>query len=220
MKINLKKELPLWIIVAIPFIYLAYVWNDLPEKVPMHWNIKGEIDRWGERQELLLIPFVLPLLVYVVFLIVPLIDPKKQLDKMGSKYYNFKFVLTLFVSIIALFVIYTAKKQTFSNPNYIFIFMGFLFAVIGNFFKTIRSNYFIGIRTPWTLENKIVWKDTHLLAGKLWFVGGLLIIFCSLLFDKSLASTIFITITITIAVIPIVFSYLRFKKITKLNSTK
>lgn len=220
MKINLKKELPLWIIVAIPFIYLAYVWNDLPEKVPMHWNIKGEIDRWGERQELLLIPFVLPLLVYVVFLIVPLIDPKKQLDKMGSKYYNFKFVLTLFVSIIALFVIYTAKTQTFSNPNYIFIFMGFLFAVIGNFFKTIRSNYFIGIRTPWTLENKIVWKDTHLLAGKLWFVGGLLIIFCSLLFDKSLASTIFITITITIAVIPIVFSYLRFKKITKLNSTK
>ncbi len=220
MKINIKKELPIWFIIAIPFIYLAYVWKDLPEKVPMHWNILGEIDRWGDKQELLIIPFVLPLLVYLVFLLVPLIDPKRQINKMGGKYYNFKFILTLFVSVIALFVIYTAKNQSLSNPNYIFIFIGFLFAVMGNFFKTIRPNYFIGIKTPWTLENETVWKETHLLAGKLWFVGGLLIILCSLVFNKSLGSTIFITITIIISVIPIVFSYLRFNKLNKNNSKK
>ncbi len=90
---------------------------------------------------------------------------------------------------------------------------------MGNFFKTIRPNYFIGIKTPWTLENETVWKETHLLAGKLWFVGGLLIILCSLIFNKSLGSTIFITITIIISVIPIVFSYLRFNKLNKKNAT-
>ena len=46
---NLKKELPLIAIVLLPFIYLAYLWNDLPSKVPMHWNLKGEIDRYGDK---------------------------------------------------------------------------------------------------------------------------------------------------------------------------
>jgi len=215
MKFNLKNEFPLWLIVAIPFIYLAYVWKDLPEKVPMHWNIKGEIDRWGEKQELILIPVLLPLLVYIIFLLVPLIDPKRQITKMGSKYHNFKFILTLFMSVLALFIIYTAKEVSFSNPNYIFIFIGLLFAVMGNFFKTIRPNYFIGIKTPWTLENETVWKETHQLAGKMWFVGGILIILCCLIFDKTLASIIFISVTLIITIIPVVFSYLRFNKLSK-----
>ena len=56
----------------------------------------------------------------------------------------------------------------------IFPLIGLLFAFLGNYFKTIKPNYFIGIRTPWTLENEEVWKKTHLIGGKLWFVGGLL----------------------------------------------
>ena len=115
MKFNLRKEAPILAIVAIPFLYLAYVWNSLPEKVPMHWNIKGEIDRWGEKQELLLIPIVLPLLVYVIFLLVPLIDPKKQLEKMGNKYQSLKLIFTLLMSLLAVFIIYTAKEASFSN---------------------------------------------------------------------------------------------------------
>ncbi len=213
MKINFKRELPIWVIIAIPIIYLMYVWKDLPEKVPVHWNYLGEIDRWGEKLELLFLALFLPLLVYIIFILVPFIDPKKQINKMGSKYHNFKFILILFVSVITLFMIYTAKNASFSNPNYIFIFLGFLFTVLGNFFKTIRPNYFIGIKTPWTLESERVWKDTHQMAGKLWFVGGLLIILCSLIFDKSIGATIFITITLIISAIPILYSYLRFNKL-------
>lgn len=216
MKLNLKNEIPIWFIIAIPFVYLAYVWRSLPEKVPMHWNFKGEIDRWGEKQELVLIPILLPLLVYIIFLLVPLIDPKKQVSKMGSKYLNFKFILTLFMSVLSLFIIYTAKEQSFSNPNFILILIGLLFTVLGNFFKTIRPNYFIGIKTPWTLESEKVWKDTHVLAGKMWFVGGLMIIISCLIFNKNLAGIIFLGITIVISIIPIVFSYLRFNKLAKL----
>jgi len=58
MQINLKKELPLVAIVAAPFIYLASIWNDLPATVAIHWNVKGEIDRYGDKSELLLIPFL------------------------------------------------------------------------------------------------------------------------------------------------------------------
>ena len=90
---KLKNEIPLIAIVSLPFIYLAYIWNELPEKVPMHWNIKGEIDRYGEKIELLLIPILLPLLIYIIFLVVPKIDPKNKISKMGNKYQHIKYCL-------------------------------------------------------------------------------------------------------------------------------
>jgi len=215
MKINLKKEFPLLVIVAIPFIYLGYVWNSLPEKVPMHWNYKGEIDRYGDKQELLLIPLILPFFVYLIFLIVPYIDPKKQIHKMGTKYHTFKFIFVLLMAVLALIIIHSAIDQSISNINYLTLLIGLLFSVIGNFSKTIKPNYFIGIRTPWTLENENVWKTTHFLAGKIWFIGGLLIVCSSLILEKELAQSIFISITLIIAFIPIVYSYFKFKQITK-----
>ncbi len=212
---NLKKELPLVVIVLLPFIYLGYIWNQLPEKVPLHWNIKGEIDRYGEKIELIIIPFLLPLLVYIIFLVVPQIDPKNQLNKMGNKLQTIKFLLTTFMSILALFILYTAKNESFANPNYIVLLIGVLYLVFGNYFKTIKANYFIGIRTPWTLENETVWKETHKLGGKMWFIGGLIIILLSLLLEKQTNFTIFIVITAIITIIPVVYSYLKFQTLKK-----
>lgn len=212
MNFNLKKEAPILAIVAIPFLYLAYVWGSLPKKVPMHWNIKGEIDRWGDKQELVLIPILLPLLVYVIFLIVPVIDPKKQLVKMGNKYQSLKLIFTLLMSLLALYIIYTAKEVSFSNPNFIFVIMGILFIVLGNYFKTIQPNYFIGIKTPWTLENEQIWRKTHLLGGKLWFIGGFVLIITSLVLNNKLAFVFFITITSLLAFVPILYSYILYKK--------
>jgi uncharacterized membrane protein len=208
---NLKKELPLITIVLLPFIYLASIWNQLPEKVPMHWNIKGEIDRYGEKMELIIIPILLPLLVYIIFLVVPKIDPKNKLNKMGNKLQAIKVLLTTFMAILALFIIYSAKNQSFANPNYIILLIGVLYIILGNYFKTIKANYFIGIRTPWTLENETVWKKTHKLGGKLWFVGGIIIVLTSLILDKEPNVTVFLIITGIITIIPIVYSYIIFK---------
>lgn len=212
---KLRNEIPLIAIVSLPFIYLVYIWNELPEKVPMHWNIKGEIDRFGEKSELLLIPILLPLLIYIIFLIVPKIDPKNKISKMGNKYQHIKILLTTFMSILALIIIYSAKNQSFENPNYIVLLIGILYIILGNYFKTIKANYFIGIRTPWTLENETVWKETHKLGGKMWFVGGIIVVIASLILDKQPNFTLFMIITGIITIIPITYSYLEFKKIEK-----
>lgn len=209
---NLKKELPLIGIVLLPFLYLAYVWNQLPTEVPLHWNIKGEVDRYGDRSEIILIPILTSLLIYLIFLVVPYIDPKKQIQKMGKKYDSLKWIITTFMSVLALFIIYTAKNQSMANPNYILLLFGVLFIIFGNYFKTIKANYFIGIRTPWTLENENVWKETHKLGGKIWFAGGLLIILSSLIFDEQTNFIIFMTIIAVMVLVPVVYSYLLFKK--------
>lgn len=214
MKSNFRKEIPLIVIVLLPFLYLAYVWNTLPEKVPLHWNVEGEIDRYGDKSELILIPILLPLLVYILFTIIPKIDPKGKIKYMGNKYNTLKTLLTLFMSVLALVIIYIAQHENLYNPNYIILLIGLLFAVLGNYFKTLRTNYFIGIKTPWTLENETVWKETHKLAGKMWLVGGILIILASLLLNERANLTLFAIITVVITLIPVIFSYLKFQKLS------
>ena len=215
MKSIIRKDLPIIAIVLLPFVYLAYIWNDLPEKVPMHWNINGDVDRFGSKYELLLIPILLPLLIYIIFLIVPKIDPKNRLKEMGGKYQSLKTLLTIFMSALALFVMYTAQNDTSNNQNYIVLIIGLLFVFLGNYFKTIKPNYFIGIKTPWTLENETVWKETHKLAGKIWFIGGFIIIISSLLLDQKTNFSVFIGITIIISLVPVIYSFFKYKSLTK-----
>ncbi|WP_445956296.1 SdpI family protein [Yeosuana sp.] len=207
-----KKELPLLIIVILPFIYLAYIWNDLPKKVPIHWNGEGEIDGYGDKVSLILIPILLSLLTYVILILIPIIDPKGKIKNMGEKYESIKFILIFFMSFLALFILYSSHSQTITNPNILFILIGFLFVFLGNYMKTIKPNYFIGIRTPWTLENETVWKRTHKLAGIMWFLAGILIIILSLILGKRLNRILFIVITCIISIVPIIYSYIQFKK--------
>ena len=206
-----KKEIPFLAIALIPFAYLIYIWNRLPEKVPMHWNGAGEIDRYGDKKELLVMLFMLVGITYFVFLIIPSIDPKQKLQNMGNKLNNLRMILTLFMSGLAVFILYSVQQKT-SNPSFVLAIIGLLFAFLGNYFKTIKPNYFIGIRTPWTLENEEVWKKTHLMGGKLWFVGGLLMALTFVLPNKIQFYT-FIGIVTVITIVPIVYSYLEFKKI-------
>tara|TARA_R110001583_G_scaffold125143_1_gene276648 strand:- start:124 stop:768 length:645 start_codon:yes stop_codon:yes gene_type:complete len=209
---KLKKELPLLIIVILPFIYLAYIWNDLPKKVPIHWNGEGEIDGYGDKVSLILIPILLSLLTYVILTLIPIIDPKGKIKNMGEKYESIKFILIFFMSFLALFILYSSHSQTITNPNILFILIGFLFVFLGNYMKTIKPNYFIGIRTPWTLENETVWKRTHKLAGIMWFLAGIIIIILSLILGKRLNRILFIVITLIISIVPIIYSYIQFKK--------
>jgi uncharacterized membrane protein len=213
MKLTLRKELPIIGIVLIPFIYLAFLWNTLPEKVPTHWNYKGEIDRWGDKYSLIGLLFLLPVLTYLLLLIIPKIDPKKRIDIMGGKYYQIKFILVLLMSLLSLFILYLTKNQSISNPNLIFALIGILIVVMGNYFKVIQPNYFLGIRTPWTLENKEVWKSTHTFASKLWFIGGLLIIIGGIILPDDFFLVVFLSIIALIVIVPMVYSYFKFKEI-------
>ena len=90
--------------------------------------------------------------------------------------------------------------------------MGVLFIILRNYFKTLKPNYFIGIRTPWTLKNDKVWKATHILTGKIWLIGGLLVVFIGLILNEELNLILFLIITVLIIFIPVVYSYLEFMK--------
>lgn len=212
---NIKKEIPLLIVVLIPFVYLAYIWSSLPNTVPLHWNYKGEIDDWGNKSSLIFITFLLSGLTYILFTVIPFIDPKKRIQTMGNKYHNLKFLMVLFMSALAVFIIYSAKEQSITNPSFIYLAIGLLFMLLGNYMKIIKANYFIGIRTPWTLEYESIWKSTHKLASKIWFVGGLAIVISSLTTNKDFNGIFFISVITLLAIIPVVYSYMEYRKLKK-----
>lgn len=214
MNLELKKELPIIGIVLTPFVYLTIIWDSLPQRVPIHWNYKGEIDNWGDKFSLILMLLLLPVLMYVLMTFIPKIDPKNRISLMGGKFYQLKFFLVLFMSLVALLIVYTTKERSVNNPNLVFALLGVLLIVFGNYFKVIQPNYFIGIRTPWTLENNEVWKSTHVFAGKIWVIGGFMVVLGGLVLTNVFRN-VFIFIILALALIPVIYSFIKFKQIQK-----
>src|SRR6478736_3749691 len=153
------KELMLLILVAIPFLYLITIWDGLPDKVPTHFDANGNPNGWSEKSFFLWFPFVMGLGTYLLMLILPVLDPKKKLLQMGNTYFSIRVVMAVFFCGLILYIMYSSSIGRIQSLNFVFFLIGFLIAVLGNYFPTIRRNYFIGIRTPWTLESDQVWKD-------------------------------------------------------------
>ncbi|MBC2837941.1 SdpI family protein [Robiginitalea sp. SC105] len=212
MKTSLKTELPLLLIVAVPFVYLALQWNQLPQEVPMHWNARGEIDRWGSKSELWLIPFLTTVLVYLIFLVVPAIDPKNKIEEMGVKYTQLKYIVTACMAALAVVIIHMSGTSGEVSPAPLLAVIGLLFILLGNYFKTVRPNYFIGLRTPWTLESPEIWDKTHRLGGVVWFVGGLLMVIAAAFLSGQALISVFIGISAVVITVPLVYSYLLYRK--------
>lgn len=208
---NLRKDLPLLLIVALPFIYLGYIYNTLAEIVPLHWNANGEIDDWGPKSTLWLIPFLLPFLIYFLMSVIPLIDPKGKITQMGAKFYQLKCILVVCMSALAIYIIFAVQTQSIGSPKGLYLLLGALITVLGNYMPSLKPNYFIGIRTPWTLESEVVWKKTHRITGKLWLVGGLAIMVLALLVAQEHMLAVLLTITLIIVLIPLIYSYLLYK---------
>ena len=207
----------IWPVFLAPAVYLAAAWNKIPETVPLHYNLKGEADRFGSKSELLILLAVMVAVnVGVYFLLVNInrIDPKKKYREENlPRMRKLAFLISIFLSALTCFIIYTSMQSAMKfDSKFITIGLGLLFTVIGNYIYNIKPNYFAGIRTPWALENEENWRLTHKLGGKLWFVGGLVLVIAALLLpDEAALVAMLITVAI-LAIIPIVYSYRLYRK--------
>lgn len=207
------RELILWLFNVIPYIYLITIWNELPDIVPTHFNLAGEADGWSSKQFLIFLPGSLGIGMYFLWLVLPKMDPKHNLSLEDNKYYGIRFMMAVFFSILTTYILYTSLAGKISNTPILFGFIGGLFAVLGNYFKDMKPNYYIGIRTPWTLEDERVWYNTHRFGSKVWIFGGITLLFSSILIkNKDIFFPFFILSTLLITFIPIIYSYIDYKR--------
>jgi uncharacterized membrane protein len=203
------------IIVALVLILLGvsvYFYPILPEKIASHWNAWGNADGYSSKAfGLFLIP-IITLLLTLVFLFIPRIDPlKENIKKFEGYYFWFIIIFILFMCIVQAQIILWSISIKIS-PNIIFpIGIGLLFFYISFLFRFVKRNWFIGIRTPWTLNNDRVWDETHKLGSKLFFISGVFSIVG--MFFHEFAWLFIIAPVLISAIILVIYSYLVYKRI-------
>ncbi|HMR91650.1 MAG TPA: SdpI family protein [Chitinophagaceae bacterium] len=217
---NRLGKLLIWPVFAAPAIYLGLVWKKLPDTVPLHFNIKGEPDRYGSKTELLVVMgvmLVVNILVYLLLTNIHRIDPKKKYTAENlPKMKRLAMVIACFMSVIACIIIFSTEQQAFKmSAGYILAAIGLLFSFIGNYMYSIKPNYFAGLRLPWTLEDEDNWKKTHQLAGKLWFAGGIVLAVLALLLPETVAFIVFMAGIGVLVLVPAVYSYRIYKNSKK-----
>jgi len=212
------KEFVLWILILLPIIYLASIWQNLPEIVPTHFSNGGVANGWSHKSTLIYITCGLGVGIYLIMLVIPIIDPRiiKYQSGFNNKfryYYNIRFIITFFIALITTFLIYSSNGGSFKNPNIHLLIIGTIFAILGIIMKTIEPNNFIGMRTPWAMESDYNWKKTHQLASPIWFWGGIILDACPFISPhKPVTPFIVLGIVAILVIVPFVYSYIVYRK--------
>jgi uncharacterized membrane protein len=200
-----------WLFMIAPLVYQLVIWNRLPERVALHFDINGNPDRYGNKKELwfpALILFGVSVGVYLLITNINRIDPKRYAKEMQDKYDKMAVAIVLFLSVIHFAVIGSALTGRISfSPALLFALVSVLFAVMGNYMYNIKPNYFIGIRVPWTLDSEDNWRKTHHFASRIWFIAGVVMAILCLLLPVTASSIVFFTGISAITIIPIIYSY-------------
>lgn len=189
----------------------VWAWFQLPDdaRIPTHWNAQGEADGYSTKSTGL---FLMPGLVAgftILFAVLPAITPRKENMMKSMKGYKMCwggiFSFLLFLHIVA---VLTAMGKTIPLKGGVNIGVGLLFVVMGNWLGKVRSNFIMGVRTPWTLSSELSWNKTHRLAGKLFVIFGLVLLVAGIFFAAHPAmGKIFIGGLIMIVVVPSGYSW-------------
>ncbi|MEX1185689.1 MAG: DUF1648 domain-containing protein [Gemmatimonadaceae bacterium] len=202
----MRKWIP-FVVIVLAFGASVAVYSQLPDRVPSHWNLAGEVDGWMSREWG---AFIMPLILVgllAMFHLLPRIDPR------GPNYAKFKgtyetLILTSMVFILGVHLVMLAAAlgKDVSVNRLMPAGIGLLLIVLGNLMPRTRSNWFVGIRTPWTLSSDRVWERTHRFGGRLFVATGVVIVLASLFFP-SISNAVLVTGAVCISVLVFAYSY-------------
>lgn len=212
-----RFDLILLIIIVSFFAIGIYLYPSLPERMASHWNLKGQVDGymskfWG----VFFLPFIAAGLS-MIFIVIPRIDPlKSNIEKFRRYYDSYVLLFQAFLFYLYMLTILWNLGVAFSLIQLLTPAIGVVFYYSGILMEKVKKNWFIGIRTPWTLSSDVVWDKTHKLGGKLFKIAGIITLL-GILFEN-IAILVILAPVLVVAVYLIFYSYLEYKKIE--NRTK
>ena len=173
-KKNLKVLIVTSVVILLPVLAGLLLWNQLPEQIPSHWNASGEIDGWSGKPFAV---FGLPLILLAAQWLCMLgtcTDPKKK-NHPTKIVHLVLWIIPVLSAVLHTVTYMTAMGMEVRMERVMPVFMGLLFAIIGNYLPKCKQNYTIGIKIPWTLNSEENWNKTHRFAGWVWTVCGVVI---------------------------------------------
>lgn len=212
---TVKSDWPLWILMAGLLLSAVLIYPYLPEQVPGHWNIHGQVDAWYPRSFGTFLAPLLTIVIYLLMLFLPILDPRRDNYQRFSSAYTFlRWSLVIFFMLLYAATVLSALGYSVNIALMVKALVAVLFIIIGNFMGQFRHNYFVGIKTPWTLANEEVWQRTHRMGGRLWVAGGFVCLAMAL-FQANWSAYIFFASIMVIAIVPIIYSYIIFAQTVK-----
>lgn len=207
-------EIIILIVLVIPFIAAFIFWDKLPNQMAIHFNFNGQADGFSNKPFGLLMLPVFNVLIWLLLKFLPkIIMHRQQFDLFSKRYTVIRLLVHSFITALYLAIL----MYTLQHRSNIILFIAYgilvLLLVTGNYLNNIKPNNFIGVRTPWTMKNAEVWRKTHHLTSRLWVAASLLMI-CIIPFVTELqVSVLLIAYLIIITILPIIYSYIIYKKI-------
>jgi uncharacterized membrane protein len=189
----------------------AIAWVQLPAEaqVPIHWNLAGEADGYAPKALGLLLTPAIAVGLTALLAAIPAIEPRRaNLARSATAYTAITSTAVAFIGLVHLAVVWAALGNSLDIPRLMGAGIGVLFIVIGNFMGKTRSNWFMGVRTPWTLSSELSWTRTHRLAGRLFALVGVLALVVTITGIPELILGVVGGGTIVMVVVVVVYSYL------------
>lgn len=202
------------IILATMLLVTAYAWMLLPEgaQVPVHWNAAGEVDRYGGKFEALLMMPLMAIFLVALMAFLPKIDPRKiNLEKSKTAYLAGWLGTMIVLAVMHLLTIHTALGGDAPVAKIGFGMIGLLFAILGNYIAKTRSNWFVGLRTPWTLSSEHAWTVGNRYLGRGMVATGILIIFTAIVSNLLAVIILSLVGVVASAIIATIASYYAWK---------
>lgn len=199
-------------ILLAPLIYLGISWYQLPANITTHYDLAGKANGWMTKEQATLFTVVISVMLYLTLRFLPRIDPRGRLQTIN--YQKLRLVVTLMLSAIILWLFYMASHTVTMETRFsvLMVIVSLMLAGIGNYITTVKPNWFVGIRTPWTLDNEVVWRKTHRLGGRLMVAGGLLSTVISFLVPMPYKLGVILAIVLLVSIVSIVYSYIYFQE--------
>lgn len=177
---NKKAIALMWLLSLLPFLLVALFWGRMPELVPIHWNAAGQADDYASKNFLWGLCCIAPVMALLLQFL-PRLDPKQENYK---KFQNLYDLVAIVLPCIMLFIMAVTIAEAI-NPGGLKVgrlvmgFLSLLFMFLGNLMGKIKTNWFMGIRTPWALSDPDVWNKTNRMGGRVFFLAGLVtLLFC------------------------------------------
>jgi uncharacterized membrane protein len=184
----------------------------LPDSVPSHWNAAGEVDGYSSRTESLFLIPAITLGVGLLLIFIPMIDPlRANVDKFRRTYHWAVLGFAVYFTYLHVLILLAGLGVNFNMTTALIPAFGLLFIGLGFLLERTQPNWFIGIRTPWTLSSPVVWEKTHKIGGKLFKLGGLVAL-VGIFFPMEIGFIIMMSAIMVPALGTVMYSYIAFRQ--------
>ena len=195
----------------IAVIAAVWLYPQLPAQMPTHWDLQGHVNGTMPRFWGAAFPALMILALGVLTPLLPLISPRRfEITPFAHVYGTVMLAIQGVMLVVGLAVLLSGAGYALPMPTIAMLSVGALLMVLGNYMGKLRKNFFIGIRTPWTLASDAVWERTHRLGGCLFMLAGL-----ATMVGVLIGAPAWLTLTaiVVAALIPCVYSYLVYRRL-------